>query len=68
MPELECIARILELEYNKISRGLYLPINISCRLGNLESGTGVTRAGMIVVDYVRDDQQRAGSSRGDDAQ
>ena len=28
MPELEWIARILELEYNKIARGLYLPINI----------------------------------------
>ena len=44
MPELEWIARILELEYNKIARGLYLPINISCRLGNPESGTGATCA------------------------
>ena len=49
MPELECIARILELEYNKIARGLCLPINISCRLGNTESGTGATRAATIQI-------------------
>ena len=49
MPELECIAHILELEYNKIARGLYLPINISCRLGNPESGTGATRATTILL-------------------
>ena len=49
MPELECIARILELEYNKIARGLHLPINISCRLGNPESGTGATRAATITI-------------------
>ena len=47
MPEFECIARILELEYSKIARGLYLPINISCRLGNPESGTDATRAATI---------------------